>query len=186
MEPNLEYVRSAAYHEAGHIVIAAVQGLPLRDKGIHLDGWGNGLACYCDRKPDGATNVGSEREREKTIIATFAGWIAQNRVYQCAPSGTVYDLAQINALLDEMYPSGSPEWWAARKNLRAESERLVELYWEVIETVALLLWVQPDSPRTSDLGDWSSEPLEKHLSVGAIVEVLREFRITARVENETG
>jgi hypothetical protein len=185
MEPNLEYVRSAAYHEAGHIVVAAVQGLSLRNEGIHLDRWGNGIACICDRKPDGSTNVGSEVEREKTIITVFAGWIAQNRVYPCSTSGLKYDIPHLNALLDEMYSSGSSEWWAAKDSLRKESERLIELHWGAIEKVALTLWSKPYSQKALAIGDLSSEPLEKHLSVAEIVGVLRQFQITPHIESES-
>lgn len=117
MEPNLEYVRSAAYHEAAHVVIAAVQGIPLTEKGVHLDRWGRGLAHYRDRKPDGSMNVGSETEREKTIVATAAGWIVQNRIFRCPPSGARHDIDQINALLTEMYPDGSPSWQSANEAL---------------------------------------------------------------------
>jgi len=185
MEPNVEYVRSVAFHEAGHIVIAAVQGLSLRVGGIQLDRWGNGIAWIVDRKPDGSTNVGPETEREKTIIALFAGRIAQSRAYGCSTAGLKYDLPQLNSLLDEMYPSGSPEWWSARKSLCMESERLVGLNWQAIESVALALWSKPDSQKPSDVGDFSSEQLQKHLSVAEIVEVLRQFQITASIQNES-
>lgn len=79
MEPYVEYTRSCAYHEAAHAVAAAVQGMPLTEKGVHLDRWGSGITYYRFRKPDGSVNVGREGEREKTIIVAFAGWIAQRK-----------------------------------------------------------------------------------------------------------
>jgi len=183
MEPNLEYVRSAAYHEAAHVVIAAVQGIPLTEKGIHLDRWGRGLAHYRDRKPDSSINVGSETEREKTIIATAAGWIAQNRNFPCSPSGASYDIDQINALLTEMYPEGSLSWRNAKETLLKEAQRLVERHWAAIESVALTLWAKPETSKLPQTGDWSTEPLEKYLSAEEVVEILQRFGISARIES---
>ena len=153
-----DYARSGAYHEVAHVVVAAVQGIPLTDKGIHLDKWGNGITYYRDRKPDGSANVGSETEREKTIIATFAGWIAQNSFAQsrdcpCPQSGAFYDINQANALLSEMYAEGSPGWWGARGTLYRESERLVERHWTAIESVALALWLKTEISRMPEMGD---------------------------------
>jgi hypothetical protein len=184
VELNSDYTRSAAHHEAAHMVIAAVQRIPLTEKGIHLDRWGNGVAHYCDRKPDGSTNVGPEPEREKTIIATFAGCIAQNRIRPCSESGAFYDINQVNALLGEMYPDSSPSWWSARATLCRESERLVEVHWAAIESVALALWSKPDIPKMPELGERSPEPVEKYLSVNEIVEILRPFGIAARIERK--
>lgn len=184
VESNINYPRSAAYHEAAHIVIAAVQQIPLTDKGIHLDKWGNGVAHYLDRKPDGSTNVGSDADRENTIIATFAGWTAQNKVYPCPPGGAFYDIEQANALLSEMYPDSSPIWWSARATLCRESERLVELHWAAIESVALALWSKPDIPKMPALGERSPEPVEKYLSADEIVEILKRLGISAHIERK--
>lgn len=179
MEPNLEYVRSAAYHEGAHIVVAAVQGIPLGDKGVRLDKWGNGIAYYHDKRPDGSTNAGSEQSREKTIIATAAGWIAQNKIYPCPPTGAFYDINQVNALLSEMYADNSSSWWAERESLLIKSERLVELHWAAIESLAFALLSKPDISRVRKQGDWSQEPLEKHLKVDEISDILGQFGITA-------
>lgn len=179
MEPNEGYARSVAYHEAAHIVIAAVQGIPLTDRGIYLDRWGNGIAHYLDRKPDGSVNVGASPEREKTIIATAGGWIAQSRIRPCTQSGAYLDIGQINALLTEMYPDGSQSWWAARERLLKEAERLVELHWAVIEAVALALLAKPDIPCE---GGWSPESAAKHLSTEEILELLRQAGVSVRID----
>jgi hypothetical protein len=179
LEPNSDYARSGAYHEAAHVVIGAVLGIPLTEKGLHLDRWGNGIAHYHDKKPDGSANLGPETGRERTIIATAAGWIAQNRMYSCSQSGAHLDIDQINALLTEMYPDRSPSWCAAKTKLLREAEQLVEVHWVVIESVALALWAKPEVPKTDD---WTPEPNEKHLSVQEILEILREAGISARVE----
>src|ERR1700687_30489 len=54
------YVESTAYHEAGHIVVAAVQGLRLRRRGLRIDRLGAGLASYCDKKADGSKDLGPD------------------------------------------------------------------------------------------------------------------------------
>jgi hypothetical protein len=65
--------RCTAHHEAGHIAIAAVQGLKLRPDGFATDTFGEGLACYSKKPED------SDLSRERIIIAHFAGYRAQER-----------------------------------------------------------------------------------------------------------
>jgi hypothetical protein len=64
---------AVAHHEAGHMVIAAAVGLAMRAAGFGIDPEGQGLACYCFRPED--TDV----SRERVLLATFAGWYAQQR-----------------------------------------------------------------------------------------------------------
>src|ERR1035441_1728699 len=64
----------AAVHEAGHLAIAAVQGLRLRSEGLGIDRSAQGIACYC-KDPDE-----SDLSRESVIIATFAGFKAEERI----------------------------------------------------------------------------------------------------------
>jgi hypothetical protein len=54
VEHNLELVENAAYHEAGHIVVAVVLGLRLQGYGIHIDKAGKGVSFYefCDPQID--------------------------------------------------------------------------------------------------------------------------------------
>ena len=69
---------SAAYHEAGHVVAAVIQHMPLRERGLHVDTEGSGISYYWHRLPG---NPGSSHqdqlEREQTIIAIYAGWASQ-------------------------------------------------------------------------------------------------------------
>ena len=44
-------IESTAHHEAGHIVVAAVQRLRLLPQGLGVDPQGEGLACYF-KQPD--------------------------------------------------------------------------------------------------------------------------------------
>src|SRR5664279_4282946 len=63
----------AAHHEAGHIVIAAAAGLRLRPEGIMVDTEAEGLACYCKEPKN------SDESREHVMLATLAGFFAQDR-----------------------------------------------------------------------------------------------------------
>ena len=105
-----KYAASVAYHEAGHLVIAAVQGLPLLKGGIHLDPKSGGLACYRCKQPDGSTNVGHDPCRERTIIAIKAGHTAHRRFYPQASydANACCDTDHANKLLEEMYSARLP------------------------------------------------------------------------------
>ncbi len=62
-----------AYHEAGHIVIAAVRGLTLRPDGLMVISNGDGLSVYNTRPDD------SDSSRENVIVSSFAGYWASKR-----------------------------------------------------------------------------------------------------------
>lgn len=73
-----QYAESTAYHEAGHMVAAVLQGLPVRGRGIHIDTEVSGVAYYCHRKPGGLGTSEQDRlELQRTIIALYAGRAAQ-------------------------------------------------------------------------------------------------------------
>jgi len=76
-----KYAESTAYHEAGHVVIAAVQRVPLSNRGLRIDQKGAGISYYRFAKPDGSANLGSEIKREQTIRSIQAGYIAQEKFY---------------------------------------------------------------------------------------------------------
>ena len=131
---------AAAHHEAGHLVIAAVSGLPLRPEGLSIDPVGEGLACYC-KKPDE-----TDASRERVILATFSGWYAQKRF--CEERSIDFP--------EGAYLISSTDWWEARDVLcklsdeylsnrsfpgvQEELERLtashVEQHWHAIEILA--------------------------------------------------
>lgn len=52
-----KYVQSAAYHEAGHATVAALQGMPLQQGGIHVDSEGSGVSYYWHRSPGSPASV---------------------------------------------------------------------------------------------------------------------------------
>jgi hypothetical protein len=81
------YVEGTAYHEASHIVVAAVQELPLGEAGLRIYETGAGFAHSSGKQPDGSTKVGNDPCRERTIIATLAGHIAHGKFYPPVATG---------------------------------------------------------------------------------------------------
>jgi hypothetical protein len=132
-------LKSVAYHEAGHIVVAAAQGLPLRKTGLWMDQDGNGEACYKMKEPDGSNDVGPDACRERTIIATCAGEIAQRKFAPEYPVSVPYDSEQIRKLMEEMYPRRDVQH-IHRTELYERSSVLVAKHWRAIEAIAEAIW----------------------------------------------
>jgi hypothetical protein len=180
LETDDMYVESCAYHEAGHIVIAAAQNMPLRQRGIRIDQIGNGLACYHFTVPDGSSNLGRNGEREKTIRATKAGWLAQRKFYpECRTAGAHFDVDAVRFLLDEMY--SLPVWHDAHDELCTEAVALVEKHWDAISKVAQTLWSKEWKHQANAERRWSLQLREKSMEASEIISVLRGFDITATV-----
>jgi hypothetical protein len=91
--PSQRYVDSCAYHEAGHTVVAVALGMPLRNRGVHIDTIGNGISYYWFRIPGDSNNTPDDiLERERTIISTYAGFNAQKKFDpKCPPGGNWFD-----------------------------------------------------------------------------------------------
>jgi hypothetical protein len=176
------YPESSAYHEAGHIVIAAAQGMRLSRHGVHLDADGRGFAYYEYRKPRRSSDAPSEIKREHTIIATLAGLIAQQKFYpECSTLGASDDTNLVDLLLSEILedePLGGA-FSTAQIDLKQEADKLVRKFWPAIEAVAVTLWETPETPRDSDEPEptWSVLPLEKRINGARLVEILRSFGI---------
>lgn len=128
--PSQEYVDSCSYHEAGHAVVAVALEMPLRNRGVHIDTMGCGIAYYWYRTVGDPNNTAADiAERERTIISTYAGFIAQKKSYPEYPrGGDFYDLDQNIKLLDEMYPTNRDKWFAEQSRLYAEATRLVDVH----------------------------------------------------------
>jgi hypothetical protein len=175
----------AAHHEAGHIVIAAVQGLKLRADGLIVDTVGEGLACYFKEPEE------NDLSRERVAIASFAGFKAEKRVRQEHSYSPLY----------EMGITLSPDWVHARKaisklstdyplgddremiriKLESISERLVEENWATIQGLAAAVLARdltPPQPLQS-MTQWSDETMAKYLTGEELVSILRECGITA-------
>jgi hypothetical protein len=178
-------VACSAHHEAGHIVIAATQGLRLRSEGLMVDRVGEGLACYF-KEPD--NNDGS---REQVILATLAGFAAENRYRTDGSLPLRTDCEMI----------WSPDWKEARTvlcqlsatylagksldtvllKLQKETETLVSANWTAIKRLASILLgkeLQPFKPLKSGM-QWSRENIGFCVAGDEAVTILQEFQIMA-------
>ena len=190
VEFKSKYIESPAYHEAGHVVSAVLQRMPLRERGIHVDNACTGCSYYWDRSP--GDNGGSEhdqREREQTIIALYSGPIAQLRFFQgCSNEDWRNDFDKLNALLDEQYPPNSLNRQRASERLRKRAEDLVDNHWEVIQALAATLISRPYSnqPECERSQGWSRSPdaLEKVLTGGEVVAFFASLGLAAYIMRE--
>src|SRR4029077_8076127 len=185
---NDKYISSTAYHESGHTVVAAVQQMPIRNFGLRMDSLGCGKAFYWRRVTDGSrNNVASALERERTIISTSAGYIAQKRFYgdsltaeiemdmqSCASA----DTSLVIELLEEMYSGNRMIGSQARKHLWEQSVQLVDKHWNAIDTLAKSLLSKEWESRQKGIdveGAWSVDNREKRLHGVEIVHILEPF-----------
>jgi hypothetical protein len=192
------YISSTAYHESGHTVIAAVQQMPMRNFGVRMDSLGCGKAFYWRRVADGSrNNVGSDVERDRTIISTSAGYIAQKRFYGDALTDDIDRYMQFSAnadtslvieLLQEMYSGNQTVWFQARKHLWAQSVQLVGEHWNAIDTLAKSLLSKEWEPRQKSIdveGRWSVDNREKWLHGIEIVHILEPFGMSAFIVDDS-
>jgi hypothetical protein len=179
-----------AYHEAGHIVIAAVRGLTLRPDGLMVIASGNGLSVYCTQPDE------SDPSRESVILSSFAGYWASKRFcdeYSCP------ELLDTTAVI-------SPDWVEARKivqelsteylareslmkvqlRLEKQSKYLVDQHWPLIEALAIaLLSKDPEPMRPLKDGTiWSNEtgPV-RYMGGQEALEILAQHGIPAICES---
>jgi len=172
LKPDSGYVRGAAYHEAAHIAIAAVQGLPLCKGGLHLDENGAGLAEYRCTKPSRLKSIGADAYKERTIIATYAGHIAHGKFYPPVEAGDPNaddDFKCINELLLELHPASDDRRDAAQRELRKRSKELVEQHWEIIKVLAEALW---------------AKKCEKHIEGAEVIILLKQQGISAVLDED--
>jgi hypothetical protein len=137
-------VTCAAYHEAGHIVVAGAKGLRLRHEGIIVDSYGEGLACYCKQSD------GTDVSRERIIVATFAGFYAESRFrgergYPTTAPEVWFprsgDGLYASRLLSEISVEHLLNWNvpATQAKLQNESKQLIEEHWSAVEALAASL-----------------------------------------------
>jgi hypothetical protein len=145
------------------------EGIPLNAQGIRIDQRGNGFSHYKTIKLSGATNVGSDREREKAIRSTQAGFIAQERFYlghfaKLPYAGSSSDTDYINGLLEEMH-SDREACEDAKAKLGEETRQRVEQDWQVIEALAQALLKKEWKSQAPPCGErrWSSQLAEKKM-----------------------
>src|ERR1700683_5257967 len=132
-------LRRTAHHEAGHVVVAAEQGVPLRPEGICVDPIGEGLACYWKEPQD------TDSSRMNVIISTFAGFDAEEEFCK----------RRALPILSGIPLIWSPDWREARsviirlsntpptmtaimmeERLHDDSRTIVKRLWSTIEAVA--------------------------------------------------
>jgi hypothetical protein len=175
---------SIAYHEAGHVVVAAVLKRPLNSSGIHVDCVDRGVSFYDYRKPDGDYFGPHAGTKEEAIIALRAGKIAQRKFYPECPVGILENCAALDEdtiqRLLRPEPGDSPELSSASDtdSLRLRAETLVNDYWPVIKEVGRALWATPRSERNKALEprtDWSESNTEKTLDGRRLQEILEGF-----------
>ena len=149
-------IDSAAYHEAGHAVVAARLGLEFWG-GIHINCEGAGVSEYCHREPGikGSTAKDID-ERKRTIVALYAGKYAQEKYFPGLdyPESSKSDMDTAAALLEEM-KDVRPR--ITDQMLRSHAERLVLDNWSVIDKLALTLLKKQTRPLTKSEIDrgWS-------------------------------
>jgi len=174
-----------AHHEPGHIVIAAVEGLPLKREGLMVDPSGFGLACYHDAPEE------SDLARERNIRAVLAGFAVEKRYReeQHYPAREEMDLTfnRDNVVARTLLGKLAGDYWANDRRLREQLNGLIEKHWLAIDALALALlrrsW-ETIKPLKSG-GQWSApnERMAKYLPAEEAVRILAEHGIEAGVRD---
>ena|ERR1700676_4329686 len=180
-----------AYHEAGHTVVAAAQGMSLSIHGVHVDRDGKGISYYDCRKPE-PVRCGLDNKGEHTIISLFAGLIAQQKFCaNCPTTAASEDDHWVDRLLPQMYLGGASvserktselKMGEARLKLREQASQLVDKHWNAINTLAKELLAKPFTPRLP--GNWSPLHEERTIDGARIVAILKEFDICASLSEQ--
>jgi ATP-dependent Zn protease len=119
-----KYLESVAYHEAGHAIVAAAQGLPILREGVRLDRAGCGLMCYRYRNPDLSIRW------KEAVVVSFAGLPSQQLIYPDCPTARSQD-DEMSARSYMMVESlEGLDLGTIKSRLRERSRFLVEQYSE--------------------------------------------------------
>jgi hypothetical protein len=174
-----------AHHEPGHIVIAAVEGLPLKPEGLMVDPSGWGLACYHDAPED------SDSARERNLRAVLAGFAVEKRYREERhyPPREEMDLTfnRDNVVARTLLGKLGGDYWSNDRRLREQLDGLVEKHWLAIDALALALlrktW-ESTKPLKSG-GQWSApnETMAKYLPGEEAVRILAEHGIEVVVSD---
>jgi hypothetical protein len=182
--PIEDKLRRTAHHEAGHIVVAAQQGLPLRSDGMCVDLKGGGLACYWKEPED------NDLSRRSVILSTFAGFSAEE------------EFCKLHSLpaVDGIPLIWSPDWNEARRiisrlsslsptdtafmidqRLQDQSRSLVREHWLAIEAIVdHLLSKEWETIKPLESGNtWSEVATAKYISGQELISLLAAFEIHA-------
>jgi hypothetical protein len=167
----------SAYHEAGHIVIAGVLGLDLREAGIILfetETLAGGIACYWE-----------DAEAEPVLKALRAGQQAQLKQF---PTSEIRGgQGDVNAFFDAMRALGIENRGDVWQRIGKEVAELLAKHWSVVIEVAAALLNQDSKPiESSDAKYLSPEERiltksKKQLVGDDIVKILVRHGISAQV-----
>ncbi|MDE3181340.1 MAG: hypothetical protein KGM47_16985 [Acidobacteriota bacterium] len=184
-EYRARYVESAAYHEAGHVVVAAVQNMPLQERGVCVDGKGSGVSYYWHRDPgDGATSPRDQLERERTIIALHAGRISQGKFFpDCPEEASASDRSTICELLEEMHPANHTARSNTNAKLQMKADGMVSKNWDAIKELAnALLGKTPQVPTKGGAAQsHGGRGTEKSMSGSEVKKLLEGFYVSVTV-----
>lgn len=169
-----------AYHEAGHIVIAAAVGLDLRPAGILMFEVRNlaaGIACYWE---DG--------EVEPVLQALRAGQMAQIRQFPTSEiRGGMPDVRAFSTAVDQIYSPGHVGVMLEKTG--GQVLELFDKHWGVVAKVAQALlkkdWASMEVTDEKYLSadERSVVRRKKQLTGSEIVEILEQHGISARVRS---
>jgi len=168
---------TVAHHEAGHLVVAAVKGLPLQRKGVKIDSCGRGLSQYeggqcCDDADMNWYNHFSER----AIVSLCAGLIAQKRFFDGDWNKyAAQDRRDIECHLRGLWRhEDSDEAKALLVKCRCEAENIVDQRWCAIKEIAETIWNQDWTKRKATHG-WSD--LQKRVEWNMVHKILQKWGI---------
>jgi len=142
-------VKAKAYHEAGHVVAAVLQGLNLAEGGMRIDDGAQGVARLCIREHGNLANTEKDQaERRASIVTLLAGRFAQLRYdsYSDDPICWSDDFGRIDGLMAEM----GLDTQSVMKQLSDASESIVARNWPLVAGLAELLLSAPISTMTQD------------------------------------
>jgi hypothetical protein len=165
-------IKSTAYHEAGHVVSAVVQGLPLCDGGMRIDLRGSGVSHYRLWEPDGdSSSPEDEVGRRKSIISLHSGKVAQTRFLPDYDDPVSWEKDDL--MIAELIRGITSE---TSDNIRSQTyhtaECLIEKHWSLVVGLAMLLWNRPKTqmPDEEFAKGWSKSPhrRERFLSTAEV------------------
>jgi len=164
-------LEETAYHEAGHIVIAAAVGLDLRPKGIVIyevedvaDGW----AFYWEDQP----------KWKEILLALRAGQVAQLKRFPGSEfRGGQQDVQNFFRVVHQHFPPNcSGDMW---QEVSAEALRRLHIHWPAVEAVSDTLmradWIPVEQ------GEHSLAKRKKHLGGHALCAILAAHGISIPV-----
>ncbi len=176
MSPEVRAKRQeqAAYHEAGHMVAAADQGVIFDPRGLLIDAAGKGICFYCKDGED------SDSFRERLIVAAMGGWISNNYFGHFVPPFRDYedDCPEVTRLLSGMSalrPVQSLWPWLERRTMQ-----VVEKHSAAICALANELLAKDWQPREAlNLSrEWSQGQDEKCMSGEETASFLRKRNLS--------